>query len=129
MASVAKVGIGAGVNLATIPLREGAKALSGELSRETLSRHCWRGESRAWIEVRADELAEFAQRARAGAFDGFNVTTPHKEAIIASIDDLSDEARAARAVNVVRRAERSLSGHNTDGSGFIAALRDIWDWL
>ena len=38
--------------IATIPLREGAKVLSGELSRETLSRHCWRGEDRAWIEVR-----------------------------------------------------------------------------
>jgi cation-transporting ATPase I len=51
-ASVAKAGIGTGVDVATIPLREGAKMLSGELSRETLSRRCWRGESRAWIEVR-----------------------------------------------------------------------------
>lgn len=34
------------------PLREGAKALSGELSPETLTRHCWRGAGRAWIEVR-----------------------------------------------------------------------------
>lgn len=35
----------------TAPLREGAKAASG-VSRETLSRHCWRGDGRAWIEVR-----------------------------------------------------------------------------
>jgi cation-transporting P-type ATPase I len=42
----------AGFNIATIPLREGARALAGDLSRETLSRHCWRGDSRAWIEVR-----------------------------------------------------------------------------
>ena len=42
----------AGFNIATMPLREGARALSGDLSRETLSRHCWRGENRAWIEVR-----------------------------------------------------------------------------
>ncbi len=48
----AKAGIGAGVEVAAIPLREGAKALSGELSRETLGRRCWRGENRAWIEVR-----------------------------------------------------------------------------
>ncbi|SON59124.1 putative cation-transporting ATPase I [Mycobacterium simulans] len=53
--SVAK----AGIEIAAIPLREGAKALSGELSRETLSRHCWRGESRAWIEVRGlDETGD-----------------------------------------------------------------------
>src|SRR5271166_2781140 len=42
----------AGFSIATMPLREGARALSGDLSRETLSRHCWRGENRAWIEVR-----------------------------------------------------------------------------
>jgi cation-transporting P-type ATPase I len=42
----------AGVNLATMPVREGAKALSRELSHATLGRHCWRGDSRAWIEVR-----------------------------------------------------------------------------
>ncbi len=50
--AVAKAGIGAGLEVAGIPLREGAKALPGELSRETLSRRCWRGENRAWIEVR-----------------------------------------------------------------------------
>lgn len=33
-------------------MREGAKALSGELTRATLRRHCWRGNNRAWIEVR-----------------------------------------------------------------------------
>jgi len=40
------------VNIAAIPLREGARALAGDISPETLSRRCWRGESRAWIEVR-----------------------------------------------------------------------------
>lgn len=40
------------MKVAIIPLRAGAKALSGELSRETLGRNCWRGERRAWIEVR-----------------------------------------------------------------------------
>ena len=47
-------------NIAAIPLREGARALAGDVSPETLSRRCWRGESRAWIEVRGldgdDEL-------------------------------------------------------------------------
>ena len=39
-------------DIATIPLREGARALTGDLPHETLSRRCWRGDSRAWIEVR-----------------------------------------------------------------------------
>ncbi|MFZ1178700.1 MAG: hypothetical protein WAO15_21045, partial [Mycobacterium sp.] len=42
----------AGFNIAAIPLREGVRALSGDLAQDTLSRRCWRGESRAWIEVR-----------------------------------------------------------------------------
>nr|WP_082951512.1 cation-translocating P-type ATPase [Mycobacterium sp. 852002-51057_SCH5723018] len=52
------------LHIAAIPLREGARALTGDLPHETLSRRCWRGESRAWIEVRGldgggeDELGE-----------------------------------------------------------------------
>jgi len=80
------------------------------------------------VEVRPDELAEFVQRARNGAFAGFNVTTPHKEAIITALDALTEEARLAQAVNVVRSAANALTGHNTDGSGFVAALADIWGW-
>lgn len=57
---LARAGIETGIEVATIPLREGAKALSGELSRATLGRHCWRGNGRAWIEVRG----------LAGAVDG-----------------------------------------------------------
>ncbi|BBY04054.1 cation-translocating P-type ATPase [Mycobacterium seoulense] len=45
----------AGITIAAIPLREGARAITGELPEgtpATLSRRCWRGEERAWIEVR-----------------------------------------------------------------------------
>ena len=45
----------AGITIAAIPLREGARAISGELPQDipaTLSRRCWRGDERAWIEVR-----------------------------------------------------------------------------
>lgn len=49
--SVTKVCFEACLEAGTAPLRDGAKAVSGELSRETLSRHCWRGDDRAWIEV------------------------------------------------------------------------------
>jgi magnesium-transporting ATPase (P-type) len=40
-----------GLGIAAIPVREGARALSGQLPTPTLTRHCWRGEDRAWIEV------------------------------------------------------------------------------
>ncbi len=46
------------LDIAAIPLREGARALTGDLPHETLSRRCWRGESRAWIEVRGLDDAD-----------------------------------------------------------------------
>ena len=82
----------------------------------------------AAIEVRADEAAEFVERARGGAFAGFNVTTPLKETIVPLLDDLTDDARAARAVNAVRRDGAMLTGHNTDGAGFVRGLLDLWQW-
>ncbi|BCQ10806.1 potassium-transporting ATPase ATP-binding subunit [Mycobacterium heckeshornense] len=42
----------AGIGIATMPVREGARVLSRGLSGATLTRHCWRGDNRAWIEVR-----------------------------------------------------------------------------
>src|SRR5690606_8806549 len=55
---------------------------------------------------------------------GFLVTMPHKESISGLVDDLSPVARAASAVNIVRRKENgSLYGDQLDGAGFVAALR------
>ncbi|MBC7105034.1 MAG: shikimate dehydrogenase [Firmicutes bacterium] len=54
---------------------------------------------------------------------GVNVTIPHKETVAAHLDEVSEEARLMGAVNtVVRRGDR-LIGHNTDGEGFLRALR------
>ena len=54
-----------GVNIAAIPLREAARALSGDVSHQTLSRRCWRGEGRAWIEVRGLAGADDGELGRA----------------------------------------------------------------
>jgi shikimate dehydrogenase len=84
--------------------------------------------SYAAVEVREDEAAEFAERARRGAFAGFSVTTPLKETMFALVDVLTDDARAAGAVNAVRRDEDKLVGHNTDGMGLVRGLADLWGW-
>jgi shikimate dehydrogenase len=59
-------------------------------------------------------------------FCGWNVTTPLKEQAVASVDSLSDAARRARAVNVVRKDGDRLVGHNTDGEGFVRAVSELW---
>jgi cation-transporting ATPase I len=41
-----------GLSITVIPVREGIRAMSGELPGPPLNRHCWRGDNRAWIEVR-----------------------------------------------------------------------------
>ena len=51
--------------------------------------------------VRAQELERFFEQARGGAWDGFNVTMPHKEAVVPYLDGLSGTAARCRAVNTV----------------------------
>ena len=59
---------------------------------------------------------------------GFNVTIPYKNEIIPYIDQLSDDAAQIGAVNVIKVIEdtskgiKILEGHNTDHSGFAAAI-------
>lgn len=54
---------------------------------------------------------------------GWNVTLPHKIAIMPLLDDLDDSAREVGAVNVVRFLAGRAIGYNTDSEGFLAPLR------
>lgn len=54
---------------------------------------------------------------------GFNVTIPHKTAIMPFLDEISVEAGMIGAVNTVTREGDRLIGHNTDCSGFITSLK------
>lgn len=77
----------------------------------------------ALIDTPPSALAATLARLRAGEWHGVNVTVPHKAAVAKMCDRLDAVARASGAVNVVRReVDGSLSGFNTDGAGFLAAL-------
>lgn len=54
---------------------------------------------------------------------GLSVTMPHKGAAATAVDRLSAEARQLGAVNCVVVDGDELVGHNTDGVGFLDALR------
>lgn len=57
---------------------------------------------------------------------GFNVTIPHKTAVIPFLDRVSPDAELCGAVNTVCRDGDLLVGHNTDTSGFLDSLvRDL----
>jgi shikimate dehydrogenase len=54
---------------------------------------------------------------------GFNVTVPHKVAVMELLDEADPEAARIGAVNtVVRTQEGRLVGCNTDGAGFVASI-------
>lgn len=54
---------------------------------------------------------------------GFNVTIPHKQAIVPLLDRLEAPAQQVGAVNTVRiEADGSLTGTNTDAGGFVQPL-------
>lgn len=55
---------------------------------------------------------------------GVNVTVPHKERVLAFLDELSEEARLIGAVNTIEVRKGRLIGHNTDGRGFLRSLRE-----
>lgn len=60
---------------------------------------------------------------------GLNVTIPHKQNVIPLLDEMSDEARAIRAVNVIRVTHDGekvlLKGYNSDVIGFCDSLRPL----
>lgn len=54
---------------------------------------------------------------------GFNVTIPHKEAIMPLLDEIDERSKVYGAVNTVKLEEDGkLKGYNTDGYGFIKSL-------
>ncbi len=53
-------------------------------------------------------------------YEGFNITIPHKIAIIDYCKELSDGAKRYRSVNCIRNSDKS--GYNTDAIGFTKSI-------
>jgi shikimate dehydrogenase len=53
---------------------------------------------------------------------GFNVTLPHKQAILPLLDILDETAAIMNAVNTVVFDGKRYTGFNTDGDGFVESL-------
>jgi shikimate dehydrogenase len=67
-------------------------------------------------------LAKVVAGIRAMAIAGFNVTVPHKIAVIDMLDRLEESAKLVGAVNTVKNLKGKLVGFNTDGEGALRAL-------
>lgn len=75
------------------------------------------------FEVAEGEAPSAIAGVRALGIQGLSVTMPHKSAVVELVDRLTPDAQALRAVNCVYREGDRLVGDNTDGPGFVDALR------
>jgi shikimate dehydrogenase len=76
------------------------------------------------IEVIPKDLADAFKGLRAMNMRGINLTIPHKVAVLEFLDEIAPDAALMGAVNTVRRDGDKLIGENTDGKGFIHALKN-----
>ena len=76
------------------------------------------------IDIAPSDLAELIRALPRLGFVGLNVTIPHKESILHIADIVSDRAALIGAANtLIFRKDGKIHADNTDGSGFIANLR------
>ena len=76
------------------------------------------------FEIKPEDLAEAIKDLRDPKTAGFNVTVPHKEAILPLLDEVTRQAEIIGVVNTVKNQAGKLIGYNTDGAGFISSLKE-----
>ncbi|PKQ44338.1 shikimate dehydrogenase [Confluentibacter flavum] len=74
-------------------------------------------------EVSPQNLEAAVNGAKAMGWAGFNCSLPHKVAIIQHLDKLGESAQLIGAVNTVVKQGDTWIGENTDGKGFLQALK------
>ncbi len=76
------------------------------------------------LDVRPQDLSAAVFGLRALNFRGFNITMPHKRAMLALLDSVDEGARISGAANTVVIKDSTLHGYNTDGGGMVMACRE-----
>lgn len=74
------------------------------------------------VHVKADRLKESFDALKTLGAGGFNITLPHKQAIVPYLDELDETALIMEAVNTVTFDGHKYKGWNTDGDGFVRSL-------
>jgi len=86
--------------------------------------HCGLDVQYEFWDTEQEALAGRLVSLRDGATLGANVTIPYKEAVIPYLDELGGQSARVGAVNTIVNRSGRLFGFNTDGPGFVAALRN-----
>ncbi len=78
------------------------------------------------LDVPPGELMERLAQLPSEGYDGVNLTIPLKEVAFQGLEKLADSARILGAVNTVEFTANGMTGHNTDGYGFLKALEEAF---
>jgi shikimate dehydrogenase len=70
-------------------------------------------------------LKNILDKIRDGVLTGVNVTIPHKQNVVAFLDELTPVAKSIGAVNTIYMSKGKLIGENTDSPGFLTDLNRI----
>lgn len=76
------------------------------------------------FDVKEDQLETAVKGLRTMGVRGFNLTMPDKNRIVDLVDELSPAASLIGACNTVVNDNGHLTGHNTDGVGFMTSLKE-----
>ena len=81
-------------------------------------------------EIDEEQLRIQVPRARDERWLGFQITAPHKRAVMPLLDEVEAGALAIGAVNSVEvTPDARLIGFNTDVTGFVAGVTGAYMWL
>ncbi|MBX7244486.1 MAG: shikimate dehydrogenase [Candidatus Sumerlaeaceae bacterium] len=70
------------------------------------------------VDVPPEKVGDTVKSFRAEGIAGFNVTIPHKLAVMEFLDEITPEALLIGAVNTVQNLNGRFIGHNTDMAGW-----------
>ena len=76
------------------------------------------------LKVTKDDFDDAMKSIRALHMKGMNLTMPHKINVIPYLDEISEAAGIIGAVNTIVVQDGKLFGENTDGKGFVQALKN-----
>ncbi|GAB4469870.1 MAG: shikimate dehydrogenase [Elainellaceae cyanobacterium] len=77
------------------------------------------------LPVKPEDLPQAIAGFAAIGLRGFNVTIPHKQAVMPFLNHISEIAQAVGAVNTIWRTDTGWAGTNTDVEGFLSPLRTL----
>lgn len=78
-------------------------------------------------EVTSENLKNAVEGAKAMGWTGFNCSIPHKVDVIQYLDGLGESAKLIGAVNTIVKRDNKWIGENTDGKGFVKAMKEVID--